>query len=243
MTMSATKSLLRHTLSPGAFETLRHVYRPIKAMRFLYVKHIAGYDVPSVPWFDEASTEFYSDHIKTSRIYLEYGSGGSTMQAAQHVDVLVSVDSDPYFVRAVKRKLGRESVKADYRLIYSDIGRTGEWGIPVQREKSKADLAKWRKYPQSPWIYFREKGIEPDTILIDGRFRVACALESLKNLSPDANTLLLFDDYMNRAHYHEIEKFADRVATKGRMGVFRRKLNFDRRLCEAALDIYRDDWR
>jgi hypothetical protein len=241
--MGAIKTLLKRTLRPRARESLRLAYRPIQIAQFLLAKHVVGYAVPSAPWFDEASTEFYLSHIQTSRVYLEYGSGGSTVQAAQFVDVLVSVDSDEYFLRAVEKKLSRQSVRADCRLIYSDIGRTGEWGVPMSQEISKETLEKWRKYPGSPWAFFREKGVEPDTILIDGRFRVACALESLMNLSPSSQTLLLFDDYTNRAYYHEVEKFADLIFTWGRMGVFGRKADFNPRLCQEAMQVYRDDWR
>lgn len=241
--MSATKSLLKRTLPPEVLEALRVAYRPIQTARFLFAKHVAGYTVPSTPWFDDASTEFYLSRIRNSKIYLEYGSGGSTVQAAQVVDVLISVDSDPYFLRAVEKELARQASRADCHLIYSDIGRTGPWGMPVSQKMSKERLEQWRKYPLSPWAVFREKGIEPDTILIDGRFRVACALESLSNLSPASQTLLLFDDYTNRAYYHVIEKFAKLVFTRGRMGVFTRRGDFNSGLCREAMEVYCKDCR
>jgi hypothetical protein len=241
--MSATKRLLQRTIPPAMYDALRIAYGPVRAAQFLYVKHIAGYAVPNVPCFDEAGLEFYLSCIRDSKIYLEYGSGGSTVQAAQFVDVLVSVDSDPYFLGAVEKGLARRPGRADRHLIYSDIGLTGPWGTPVSRGLSKWRLAKWRRYPESPWVIFRERGIEPDTILIDGRFRVACALESLSNLSRNSQTLLLFDDYINRPYYHAIETCAKLIFSRGRMGVFVRRTDFDARLCREAIEVYCGDWR
>jgi hypothetical protein len=241
--MSTTKRLLQSALPPVMYDALRVAYRPVRAAQFLYAKYIAGYAVPNAPWFDDASIEFYSSRIRDSKIYLEYGSGGSTVQAAQVVDVLVSVDSDPYFLRAVEKVLARQPGRADRHLIYPDIGLTGPWGTPVSRRLSERRLEKWRRYPESPWAIFREKGIEPDTILIDGRFRVACALESLANLLPNSQTLLLFDDYIDRAYYHAIETFATLIFSRGRMGVLVRRTDFDARLCREAIEVYCRDWR
>jgi hypothetical protein len=242
-TMSATKRLLQRTIPPAMYDALRVAYRPVRAAQFLFAKHIAGYAVPDAPWFDAPGMEFYLSRIRDSKIYLEYGSGGSTVHAAQVVDVLVSVDSDPYFLRAVEKGLARQPGRPDCHLIYSDIGLTGPWGTPVARKLSKRRLEKWRRYSELPWALFREKEIEPDTILIDGRFRVACALESLANLSLNSQTLLLFDDYIDRAYYHAIESFAQLIFSRGRMGVLVRRTDFDTRRCREAIEVYCRDWR
>jgi hypothetical protein len=115
--------------------------------------------------------------------------------------------------------------------------------MPVARKLSMRRLEKWRRYPELPWAIFREKEIEPDTILIDGRFRVACALESLANLSLNSQTLLLFDDYTDRTYYHAIETFAKLIFSRGRMGVLVRRTDFDARRCREAMEVYCRDWR
>lgn len=44
-----------------------------------------------------------------------------------------------------------------------------------------------------------------DIILIDGRFRVSCALKSYNII--DLDTILVFDDFLNRKHYHIILEY------------------------------------
>ena len=54
--------------------------------------------------------------------------------------------------------------------------------------------------------------------MIDGRFRVACFLNSLLNADP--NTIILFDDYINRPHYHIVEEFLKPTQSCGRQACF-----------------------
>ena len=69
----------------------------------------------------------------------------------------------------------------------------------------------------TPWRYCNENCIEPDLILVDGRFRSACFLTScIKTTLP---IRILFDDYVKREHYHFVENIvtpseviADRMA-------------------------------
>ena len=46
---------------------------------------------------------------------------------------------------------------------------------------------------------------KPDLVLIDGRFRVASFLTSLRECK--VGTKIIFDDYEFRAHYHIVEDF------------------------------------
>jgi hypothetical protein len=73
------------------------------------------------------------------------------------------------------------------------------------------------------------------TILVDGRMRVACALESLLHVTRD--TRMIVDDYVGR-EYEVIEDFADLVATHGIMAEFRKKKDFDPALCHERLQRY-----
>lgn len=43
-------------------------------------------------------------------------------------------------------------------------------------------------------------------VLVVGRFRVACFVYSL--LCAQTRTIILFDDYANREHYHAVEEFS-----------------------------------
>ena len=64
-------------------------------------------------------------------------------------------------------------------------------------------------------------------MLVDGRFRVACVLESLLSLSPLSETKILLDDYVDRPEYAVVEEYAD-VELVGRMAVLHPRRLVDR---------------
>mgnify|MGYP000156134903 FL=1 len=98
-------------------------------------------------------------------------------------------------------------------------------GYPINYNKSDS----YKDYTN--WIW--EQSIKPDTVLIDGRFRVCCFLTSLK--FADEGTRIIFDDYVGRPHYHVVEKFIDRKEVCGRQCLFVVPKNDD--LDFEALDI------
>ena len=82
----------------------------------------------------------------------------------------------------------------------------------------------------------------PDLIMVDGRFRVACALTCLKYMMESPDTVLLVDDYRNRPNFQVIEEFASLEGMAGRMGIFRVKPFAEDQL-RASLSQYLLDWR
>jgi hypothetical protein len=203
-----------------------------ESARFVVKKHLKGYRVRSLPSFDSEGVKFFETVIKKTSKYLEYGSGGSTLIAAQFVDVLVCVESDRVFMASVRAELSKSSRRCAQYFFTPNIGFTREWGYPVFRRPTSSRVSRWRQYPGAPWPLFKEKNMVPDTILIDGRFRVACALESLLNIGP--STRIIVDDYVGRS-YAAIENYADLIALHGRMAEFRKKTEFNALACEVAL--------
>lgn len=174
-------------------------------------------EIPSVPHMETEGRELLATQLAQAKIFLEYGSGGSSVMAASTgVKRIYSVDSDRGFLDAVAAKIKATTDAPDgkYIPIYVDIGPTKEWGMPIDRSKA----AQWPDYFNAPWARLAEDKEGPDLILIDGRFRVACFLASL--LHAQEGCVILFDDYMDRPHYHAVEEFLKRSGNAGRMGRF-----------------------
>ena len=64
----------------------------------------------------------------------------------------------------------------------------------------------------------------PDLILIDGRFRVACALKAIKSLKHQDNWVIIVDDYLGREEYKIIEEFSNLDVVLGTTAFFSKKL-------------------
>lgn len=208
---------------------------------FFWTQRIAGYTVPDMPHFEEGGTDRFVRALQASSFYLEYGSGGSTILAARSNKRFISVDSDKYFLRAVHKKIGKLS--AEQILIHSDVGLNGPWGIPIFKTKTEARLRRWSQYPEAPWkvILSGRLGL-PDLVMIDGRFRVACALTCIKYLMDSPRATILFDDYANRPNFKIVEEFAALDGIAGRMAIFKAKPHSEGEL-NKCLSRYLSDWR
>lgn len=152
----------------------------------------------------------------------------------------ISVETDKYFLRAVRKKIG--PLIAQQQLIHADIGLTGFWGRPLRaRNPSAHRLRKWKAYPDTPWRFISGEDM-PDLVLIDGRFRVAATFTCCVNLQTYPAAKILVDDYLERPEYHVIASHATLVKTVGRMAVFQPSVHGGEPLAE-LISQYSADWR
>lgn len=148
-----------------------------------------------------------------ANVILEYGSGGSTILAAEMAGKTVfSVESDPVWLAQMRDYFASHPPRANLYLHLGDIGPTKEWSHPLAEDGFRL----WPNYPTQIW--HSDGFLAPDVVLIDGRFRVACFLTTLFTIM--APTRVLFDDYLERPAYHQIEDFAVPSAYFGRMAQF-----------------------
>ena len=215
---AGTLSTLGASIAPRRFVD---AYRAAKSV---WANHVRPVEIPAEPYFDDESTGYFRVQLEGARNYLEYGAGSSTVLANRYVNTLVSVDTDGALLADVRRRLSEQRRCTMTRLIHVSVGLTLDTGMPLFTKPTRRRIRRWEDYASAPWRYFRSIAQQPDVILVNGLFRVACVLESLLSLSPLSNTRIMVDDYGDRPYYHVVERFAD-VERVGRMGVLRpRKL-------------------
>jgi hypothetical protein len=176
--------------------------------------------IQPAPHMDGEGLACFKEALASSRCYLEYGAGGSTVYAATVAKIpsIISVESDG----AWKAKVW-ESIKDSQSRVHIehwDIGEVGDWGSPKTSDK----IGNYWGYMARPWHIAKTQTLVPDTVLVDGRFRVASFLFSL--LKARIGTTILFDDYLDRPGYFPVEEFCPLAAKHGRMGVFSVSRNF-----------------
>jgi len=147
--------------------------------------------------------------------YLEFGAGESTVYAANSDNFLSveSVESSKEFIDHLIDKnpllsVAIEESKLTFHRV--DIGETRSWGYP----KNKKSRHLWPDYSHSVF----NKPSEHDLVLIDGRFRMACALNSI--LRTPENCIIMIHDFWNRPEYQFILKFLDVREKVDTLGVF-----------------------
>ena len=230
--------------SPGGMPALPPLEQRPSRAAFLLRKWVLGYSVSAEPHLDGPALAHFRDVLASTSHYLEYGSGASTIAAWQSATTVVSVDNDRRYLRAVATALAKSAITpARFSLIHVNTGISKRWGFPLFKAPTRRRLQRWQRYAAAPWTFLDAHAIQPDTILVDGRFRVACVLESLLHLREGSRCTILVDDYSDRPEYSIIETFATHEARYGSMAVLRKKTDFDRAECVRVLRHFQRDWR
>jgi hypothetical protein len=161
---------------------------------------------PVTPWTSPASIEFFKKCLTNEMIGLEYGSGRSTIFFAKKLKHLVSVEHNREWFKFVKENLSKEKL---YNVDYQFVAQNNPANVKELPEDYKAliDGEKEIKYPKNFFNYSQYVLKFPDNyfdfILIDGRSRVHCALNSYHKLKPGGIFVL---DNSERAQYKPIHK-------------------------------------
>lgn len=149
---------------------------------------------------------------KGAGVILEYGSGGSTLLAAEHASVaVIAVESDAEWSQRMQDWFTAHPPAVPVHIRHANIGPTGKWGFP----SDKSHARHWPAYALAVW----DAGLpHPDVVLVDGRFRLACMLATLFRIAKPVR--LLCDDYLMRPAYHLFEKLVGQPDMTGRMAAF-----------------------
>lgn len=163
----------------------------------------------------EAEAAALTEAYAAADVILEYGSGGSTVLAAEMPGKRVtSVESDPDWAAKMHRWFDHNPPARDSRVdvLWSNIGKTKMWGHPV-------DQSEWARFPRYPLgVWMRADFVPPDVVFVDGRFRVGCALASA--YLTEKPITLLFDDFVPRTAYHKVQDYLGPATLIGRMARF-----------------------
>ena len=102
---------------------------------------------------------------------------------------------------------------------HANIGSTTDWGRPKEQKPSLV----WLNYHQ--YIWNNLPASDMDFILIDGRFRIACALQAFLRCREDA--VYYVHDFNNRPPYHVILDYSEVMESVDTSVVLRRKKDPD----------------
>ena len=175
--------------------------------RFFYVQRIRGFDPPGQPLLDDESGAWLAARLKSAKLYLEFGSGGSTLLANRLAVPSITVESDRFYAAVVRRAL---SSPDGATILTPDMGITGPWGMPIFGKEAKGP-----RYVCAPFAALGDRF--PDLIFVDGRYRVACVLELARRAAEARVTATVFmDDYEYRPHYHVLEEYFGKPERVGR---------------------------
>lgn len=181
----------------------------------------------------------FDNTIRNSKVYLEFGTGGSTLRTLQNSQAKIySVDSDLNWIRSMQRYwLIKYHKNRRLHFFHVDIGPTREWGYPVGEDSRKI----FPDYSSSVFNSVEKDKI--DTVLIDGRFRIACTLKTILECHANKNLVILIHDFWNRPAYSILLKYIREIAAADTLGVFKLRDNLNLNFIKEDYELYKFDCR
>ncbi|WP_040674709.1 MULTISPECIES: hypothetical protein [unclassified Nitrobacter] len=183
-----------------------------------------------LPRMSAEEAALFLSFVRNSRIYVEFGTGGSTVVASQHVQSsILSVDSSREWLDQVRTACASSRTRPE--LIFVDIGQTGEWGFPADASTK----SRWPDYHSAIWKM--PHSAAADLYFVDGRFRVACFAQIVLHCGP--NAIIGIHDFTSRPKYHCVREIAREIATAGDISFFRPLP--EKKIAEAILESFRSE--
>ncbi|MCZ9838861.1 hypothetical protein OFR22_13900 [Brachyspira hyodysenteriae] len=173
----------------------------------------------------EDERELFVKSISESKEYLEFGSGGSTFIVLKTTNAnIISIESDINWINHMRdnKTIFEEEQFCRLKFVHIDIGEISIMGMP----KDKSKLESYPKYSEEIFKILDKNHINKiDTVLIDGRFRVACVLNTILNCNK--NIKIIIHDFFNREEYHILLNYLDTIEKSNSLGVFKIKENIN----------------
>ncbi len=129
-----------------------------------------------LPWVTYPFISFIETRLNNQLKIFEYGSGNSTLYYSKHAGHVDSVENDSFWYQKIK-----DTMPGNVNLFYSELEEDGEYCRYIQQTNKAYDI-----------------------VIVDGRDRVNCCLQSFNALSP-AGVLVLDDS--ERQEYTEAVGF------------------------------------
>lgn len=197
--------------------SLRYIlYRIFRPVLKIYNRSVRRFIFPDSPWTSPASILIFKRLLNKDMVGFEFGSGSSTIFFSNRIKKLVSLEHSKKWYEEIHSTLEKEHISnVEYHYVPPSNNNMKN-GELVTFNGSGVDLTKTpirTRYYQ----YFQFIKDYPDQsfdfILIDGRARVECALNSISKLKPNGMMIL---DNSERKRYrpvHEILKDWPKVHT------------------------------
>ena len=172
----------------------------------LYDVLVAACGAPMMTW---PEAELFERHVADAT-YFEYGAGGTTALASAIARSVTTVDLSAKWLETVASRA------PDARRFHVDLGPLADWSYLTTTDRQEH----WPAYAAS---LDRVAAADTNVVLVDGRFRVACALTALIRF-PKA-TVLVHD--WDRTGYHVLLAHATILEAADVLVVLARRPDFE----------------
>ena len=170
--------------------------------------------------------------LATSKKYLEFGMGGSTLLAFNTLSIekIVSVEHNSDWFKRISEFNGiKNEEKKRIFLEYIDLGKL------IKNRPLKQNIKKFSDYSS---LVFQKFENDYDFVFIDGMFRVACVLQTILNCKKDIKIMIHDINYVIK--YHIVYKYLEVIYSIDTMVLFCIKKNINIEEVKKDYEIYKN---
>ena len=179
-------------------------------------------DITCQPHLTEYELGAFLSLLTTETTYFETGSGCSSIIAKKYAKKSYAVEGcKKWYDKGVENGLKDN-------LIFRDLKPDNpDWSYPG----SSSTLEDWKNYFQA-----YDKSYKADVIMIDGRFKIATAMDIFDKIEED--TIVLIHEYPDRPEYFVIEKYYQFIYIWDRLAAFVKKKDVE----SIPLEVQKEYW-
>ena len=171
-----------------------------------------------IPHLSKNDVNLFYKYLDKTKVYFEYGSGGSTYQASIRSNIIqiFSIESDVQWQNTLQNNIKTNNVK----YIYNEMNtQPNTWGYPGPHSTIEQHI----NYSNHIRNLTKTEQESIDLVLVDGRFRVACCLKCFDVINLDC--FIAFDDFLDRPQYHVVLDYYDVIekTNDNRMVILQKK--------------------
>lgn len=147
--------------------------------RFIYMVYQLFH--PNEPWMSQKAVRFLDKKITREQIGIEWGSGRSTLWFGERLKSLISVEHDPCWYSYISKQIQKKEFKnVNYHY------------IALEHAVKEPTVPYYEKMPAYVKAIEKCEDESIDIAIVDGHYRQACILVSLKKIKKGG--LLLVDN-------------------------------------------------
>lgn len=168
------------------------------------------------PWMSGIEIATIEKYLKSTDVFLEWGSGGSTLYFSQFVQEYTSIEYDIKWYNNITEYISINKLQ-NINYIYCPPDNNVIPPINSYRSKKEDFITYVNIIDSLPQKIY-------DKVLIDGRSRVACAKKILNYLHNDS--LIFIHDFFKRSKYFSILEdyvIVDSVQNRQSLAVLKKK--------------------
>lgn len=148
-----------------------------------------------------------------AKVFLQYSCAAYTQDACAKTNIqkVIAVESNKALSDSVFQSVIQ---KEKLHMVYANLGEVNAEGKPNNAEKFK----NFHTFMVLPWALADKYLVTPDTILINGPFKVACFLYSL--ICAEEGAVILFNDFFKNPAYEIVRNYCALEKRHGDMAEF-----------------------